>query len=68
MIRSESEVVAEETLPGPYKIDPLDGNAFRIDSYPTQPYGTGYVTVTDCLGTHKHDVSIEKWMSWENSE
>jgi hypothetical protein len=50
-------------LPGPYRIDPNDGNAYRVDS--ENDYD---VWVTDIFGTHHTRVPKSEWMTWNEVE
>lgn len=49
-------------LPGPYKTDPLNGTAMRVDS--DQP---PYVVITDIFGGHQGQILRSEWEEWKDA-
>lgn len=52
-----------EVLSGPYKIDPSDGNTYRLSDAQDESRD-GDVTITDIFGGHVHTVSKNEWALW----
>lgn len=56
---------SDETLPGPYRIDPGNGNARRASGPEDQE---GFITVTDIFGGHEMRVHTDTWFEWEQAD
>lgn len=56
---------SDETLPGPYRIDPGNGNARRASGPEDQE---GFITITDIFGGHEGRVHKDVWNMWEQAD
>lgn len=62
-ITHEAEAIEEIPLPGPYRIDPLTGGHYR-ESHKAED---GWITITDCFGSHEGTVLASTFESWEQA-
>lgn len=52
-------------LPGPYRVDPVNGNSMRAAS---PPDAAGFLTITDVFGGHASTILKSIWESWMPAE
>jgi hypothetical protein len=47
------------------RIDPLDGNAFVLQSVWRPSNGDYMVRINDIMGGHSFNIPVETWLTWE---